>query len=69
MISDFKTIFPEYSYLICEAMFLSIQLPLPFNMRSPWLWGFPGSSTGNEPTCNSGGWVQSLGWEDPLEKG
>ena len=49
-------------------MFLSIQLPLPLNMRSPWLWGFPGSSTGNELTCNARDWVQSLGWEDPLEK-
>ena len=27
--------------------------------------GFPGSSTGNESTCNEG----DLGWKDPLEKG
>ena len=26
-------------------------------------------SDGKEPTCNAGDWVQSLGWEDPLEKG
>ena len=24
---------------------------------------------GKESTCNEGDWVQSLGWEDPLEKG
>ena len=73
------------------------------------MWGFPGSSAGEESTCNAGDpgsipgsgrsaeerisyalqylgaslvaqlvknlsamqetWVQSLGWEDPLEKG
>ena len=26
--------------------------------------GFPGGS----PACNVGGWVESLGWEDLLEK-
>ena len=31
--------------------------------------GFPGGSDGKEYTCNSGDLVQSLGWEDPLEKG
>ena len=30
--------------------------------------GFPGDSDGKELTCNSGDQVQSLGWEDPLEK-
>ena len=66
MISDFKTIFLEYSYLICEAMFLSIQLPLPFNMRSPWLWGFTGSSTVmNPPAMQEAGfnpWVGKIPW-------
>ena len=28
---------------------------------------FPGSD-GKESACNAGGWVWSLGWEDPLEK-
>ena len=28
--------------------------------------GLPGSSDGRESSCNSGTWVQSLGWEDPL---
>ena len=31
--------------------------------------GFPGGISGKESTCNAGDWVQSLGWEDPLEKG
>ena len=30
---------------------------------------FSGSSAGKEFTCNMGDRVQSLGWEDPLEKG
>ena len=30
--------------------------------------GFPGDSDGKEFTCNAGDQVQSLGWEDPLEK-
>ena len=33
------------------------------------LLGFPGGSAGKESTCNAETWVQSLGWEDPLEKG
>ena len=32
--------------------------------------GFPGSSDGKESACNAEDLrVQSLGWEDPLEKG
>ena len=31
--------------------------------------GFPGGSDGKESACNVETWVQSLGWEDPLEKG
>ena len=29
---------------------------------------FPGGSDGKASACNVGDWVQSLGWEDPLEK-
>ena len=32
-------------------------------------WGFPGASDNKESTCSVGIQVQSLGWEDPLEKG
>ena len=28
---------------------------------------FPGGSDGKASACNAGDWVQSLGWEDPLE--
>ena len=45
---------------------------LPFTMLSSGLstlWGFPGGSDGKECACNAGDPVQSLGQEDPLEKG
>ena len=31
--------------------------------------GFSGNLEGKESACNVGDWVQSLGQEDPLEKG
>ena len=31
--------------------------------------GFTGGSDGKKSACMSETWVQSLGWEDPLEKG
>ena len=33
----------------------------------PW-WGFPRDSGIKNPPANQEMWVQSLGWEDPLEK-
>ena len=30
---------------------------------------FPCGSDGEESTCNAGDMVQSLGWEEPMEKG
>ena len=43
------------------------KLPTPISL------GFPCGSAGKESTCNAGDlgetWVQSLGWEDPLEMG
>ena len=36
----------------------------------PWgPQGFPCGSDGKESACNAGYLIQSLGWEDPLEKG
>ena len=29
---------------------------------------FPGGSDSKESACNAETWVQSLGWENPLEK-
>ena len=31
-------------------------------------WGFPGGSDCKESACSAGDRVQSLSWEDPLEK-
>ena len=33
------------------------------------LLDFPGGSDSKESACSQQTWVQSLGWEDPLEKG
>ena len=38
-------------------------------LPTPVFLCFPGGSTGKESTCNVETWVQSLGWEDLLEKG
>ena len=38
-------------------------------LLTPVFLGFPGGSDGKESSCNAGDWIQSLGWEDPLEEG
>ena len=38
------------------------------SLPTPVFLGFPCGSAGKESTCKAGDWVQSLGWEDPLEK-
>ena len=38
-------------------------------LPTPVFLGFPCGSAGKESACNAETWVQSLGWEDPLEKG
>ena len=40
-----------------------------YNCATPVFLGFPYGSAGKESTCDVGHLVQSLGWEDPLEKG
>ena len=37
--------------------------------QEPEVRDFPGGSDGKASAYNSGDWVQSLGWEDLLEKG
>ena len=37
-------------------------------IKSNTVMGFPGGSNGKESVCNVETWVQSLGWEDPLEE-
>ena len=50
---------------------------IPGLERFPWGWdrlptpvflGFPGGSDNKESACNAETWIQSLGWEDPLEE-
>ena len=36
---------------------------------TPVFLGFPGGSDGKESSWNARDWIQSLGWEDPLEEG
>ena len=38
-------------------------------LPTPVFLGFPCASAGKEFTCMRETWSQSLGWEDPLEKG
>ena len=38
-------------------------------LPTPVFLGFPGGSDGKESAHSVETWVQSLGWEDPLEKG
>ena len=37
-------------------------------IKSNAVMGFPGGSNSKESACNVETWVQSLGWEDPLEE-
>ena len=37
-------------------------------IKSNTVMGFPGGSNSKESVCNVETWVQSLGWEDPLEE-
>ena len=37
-------------------------------LPTPVFLGFPGGSVSKELSCNVGTWVQSLGWEDPMQK-
>ena len=40
-----------------------------FVFVSIYMWGFSGGSDSKESDCNAEDRVQSLGWEDPLQKG
>ena len=39
-----------------------------FDWQQQQSLNFPCGSADKESACNAGTWVQSLGWEDPLEK-
>ena len=53
-----------------------VQLPVNASYDGPVCLGFTCDTAGRESTCNAGDlgsipgtWVQSMGWEDPVEKG
>ena len=52
---------------MCFFFFFILQLFFFFQLRSLES-GFPSASDGKASVCNAGDRVQSLGWEDPLEK-
>ena len=54
--------FPFYLSLIYNDIF---GIKLRYTIKC----GFPGGSDGKESACKPETWVQSLGWEDPLEEG
>ena len=65
--------FVIWNYLALKSTLSNIHIcfyPLNFKISMPLLnfSGFPGSSDSKETTCLVKIWVQSLGWEDPLEE-
>ena len=52
-----------------RAMVFVVVLVLIVMVAAVMVAGFPSGSDGKESDCNVETWVQSLGWEDPLEKG
>jgi len=55
--------FLPVQFLGREDLLEGDRLPTPVSLD------FPCGSASKESTCNAGDWVQSLGWEGPLEKG
>ena len=52
-----------------NARILNLRLALCFNLASVYqLLRFTGGSDGKASACRAETWVQSLSWEDPLEK-
>ena len=47
-------------------MFIAAQFIIAKAWKQPW--GFPGGSMVKNLPAKQETWVQSLGWEDPLEK-
>ena len=50
-------------------MMLEKTLESPLDCKDTVNAGFPGGSVVKNPPAMQEMWVQSLGWEDPLEKG
>ena len=52
------------------VQFLGWEIPWKRNrLCNPLFGGFPGGSDSQEFNAMRKAWVQSLGWEDPLEEG
>ena len=72
-----QTVFQSYSLLSFITSFMGTRKgrdskKVSQQSSSKMLVGFPGGTSSKEPTCqcrrHKRNWVQSLGWEDPLEK-
>ena len=50
----------------CNPVFIAAQCTIAKTQKQPW--GFPGGSVVKNLPAKQETWVQSLGWEDPLEK-
>ena len=49
-------------------MLILFKLTCLYTQKCFLIVGFPGGSDGKESACNAGDRVQSMGWEDSLEK-
>ena len=58
---------------LCSEHTLTVKKKKKEPPKLSWLVRWKGASLvasdGKEVACNTGDWVRSLGWEDPLEKG
>ena len=52
---------------VAFSLFLIANFTLPISLVPCFVMGFPGGSAVKNPPA--GTWVQSLGWQDSLEKG
>ena len=57
------------SMKLASSLFLIANFTLLISLVPCFIMGFPGGSVVKNPPAMQGTWVQSLGWEDPLEEG